>query len=589
MIRLLTILLLLIGCASAKAATYTAANTTIGAVSNALALCAAVGDIVEIPAGNASWTNGLYITNAVRIRGAGRGLTVISNAISGAEPVNTKHVFSFNLLSHNSTSYIGGLTICDDPSQTLNIFNFGVQVEGDNKDGRRMVVTNIHFYGIHSFALRIESALGVVSRCQFDEPFGGVGVYGFHRTWNGYSYGHGSWSTNVPSGSDQMWYIEDCGFNSLQPGVTYTTIDGYGGWRYCIRYSNLTNQTAEGHGYESGESRGTRYVEGYMNTFYSTNGGQIATFLRSAEQIYFSNTMVNLSGTTPFKLLVDRMDDELTVIGGANGRNPFDSNTTAVVTGTASSAGTLTLTDSGKSWTTDQWVGYTVRRTSGVNVSSLTRSGSTITLDTSGAHGIGAGINVTVCGANEIGYNGTYSAAGGLVSVTDSDTLSLTTFYTPASPATGTMFIVTNNSFGRITANTATQLTFSDSIYGNAARAVFHAGDTYEISLVRHAVDQPGAGVSTVQTASPPSTSGWSQQLAICYEWGNTNESGTAVHFSPSMPQIVAGVHYTNAVKAGYSPYTYPHPLLAASGGASGSISLEARGPVQARGGVSFR
>jgi hypothetical protein len=417
-------------------------------------------------------------------------------------------------------------------------------------------------------------------------PSAGIGIYGFHRSWNGYANGHGSWSSSVPSGSDQMWYIENCGFNFMPAGATFTTIDGYAGWRYCVRYSSFTNQTIEGHGYESAESRGTRYVECYMNNFVNTNGGQIASYLRSGEQICFSNRMDGLSGTTPFKLIVDRATDELTVIGGATGRNPFDSNSVvATVTGTVSSAGTLTMTDSGKSWTTDQWVGFTVRKTSGIAISSMTRSGALLSIDTSAAHGLTAGMDLTIFGADQIGYNTGYPAA--FFHAGDSDSFTLDTAYAPTSPSTGTRFVITNNSFSTITANTATQLTFTDSIYTPNKRLTFSAGDTYEINKVSHIVDQPGAGVSSAQSSSPPSAAGWSQGLAICSEWGNTNQSGTAVHFEPSSPSIVAGVHYTNAVKVGYSPYVYPHPLVSGISPFGHSRTFGAR-PQSVRG-VFFR
>lgn len=68
------------------------------------------------------------------------------------------------------------------------------------------------------------------------------------------------------------------------------------------------------------------------------------------------------------------------------------------------------------------------------SVSSLTRSGSTVTATTSADHKISSGMSITVAGAVETDYNGTFT-----VTVTASDVFEYTITGTPTTPATGTI------------------------------------------------------------------------------------------------------------------------------------------------------
>ncbi|OFW37659.1 MAG: hypothetical protein A3J29_06190 [Acidobacteria bacterium RIFCSPLOWO2_12_FULL_67_14b] len=68
------------------------------------------------------------------------------------------------------------------------------------------------------------------------------------------------------------------------------------------------------------------------------------------------------------------------------------------------------------------------------SVSSLTRSGATATAQTSASHGLSTGAWVTIAGAAQTEYNGTFQ-----VTVIDADEFSYTVSGTPASPATGTI------------------------------------------------------------------------------------------------------------------------------------------------------
>lgn len=69
-----------------------------------------------------------------------------------------------------------------------------------------------------------------------------------------------------------------------------------------------------------------------------------------------------------------------------------------------------------------------------VSVSSLTRSGTTVAATTVSDHNLASGIEITIAGAVETDYNGTFE-----ITVTDTDQFEYTITGTPTTPATGTI------------------------------------------------------------------------------------------------------------------------------------------------------
>ena len=68
------------------------------------------------------------------------------------------------------------------------------------------------------------------------------------------------------------------------------------------------------------------------------------------------------------------------------------------------------------------------------SISSLTRSGSTVTGVTTSNHRFASGLTITIAGAVETDYNGSY-----VITVTDTDTFTYEITTTPTTPATGTI------------------------------------------------------------------------------------------------------------------------------------------------------
>lgn len=93
----------------------------------------------------------------------------------------------------------------------------------------------------------------------------------------------------------------------------------------------------------------------------------------------------------------------------------------------------------------------------------------------------------------------------------------------------------------------------------------FNTGDTYQIWKVIRSLDQPGLGKGDLLRGLPGRPAKWPQQVSEpCYSWNNfALEDGTARNLSSTEPSIKEGRDFFNETpKPGYTPYTYPHPLV---------------------------
>jgi hypothetical protein len=80
-------------------------------------------------------------------------------------------------------------------------------------------------------------------------------------------------------------------------------------------------------------------------------------------------------------------------------------------------------------------------------------------------------------------------------------------------------------------------------------------------------LDQPGRGLGTMLSNFTPTPTGWPKQAADpIYAWNNTL-NGSNSKIVSNVPTVVAeGRDFLNSAKPGYTPYTYPHPLVSGSG-----------------------
>lgn len=541
----------------------------VGAAINA----ASDGDTVVIPPGVAEWTTTLTNTKAITLQGSGVGSTIIRTAVAAGYSL-----MDWRLVP-NRQSRMTGIEF-QKGSQPPNYFA-AIQLNGVNTDNRRMRIDHCKFDTLECQVLLNYTTLGVFDHNTVISS-GTPAWLGYMKgnAWNGTqgvnTFGDGAWAASDQFGTEQFFFIEDNIFTNKNVFNHLTLLDSQAGARYVFRNNKVYKGSLESHGLEAARERSGRAFEIYNNTFDGIGSQDFITYFRGGVALVYSNYVYGYGANPRLNLLNNRLRDPLaTPFGGSDGRNPWDINDPAnpIVTGSATSGGPLTMTDSTKSWIPDQWKGYVLRRSGGKSVSSLTRIGSTVTVNCT-SHGFTNGQRVSICGAVPQPYNTVYTIA-----YVNADQFTVQNGWTPGTPATGTIYAVSGNHFGEILSNTSNQITFIDSLYSGPFTMVFNAGDKYEINKVISAMDMTGrgGGENLGGVPSPNLSSGASSQApSPWYAWNNVNciagparigALGTSFGFSP-IPKLllVENVHYiNNTVKPGYVPFIYPHPLVSGS------------------------
>jgi phage tail sheath protein FI len=111
------------------------------------------------------------------------------------------------------------------------------------------------------------------------------------------------------------------------------------------------------------------------------------------------------------------------------GANPTEYNGTFTITVTGATTFTYTVTGTPATPATG-----TITAQAAQSVTSITRAAGIATVTTASAHGFTTGQSVTIAGANQTAYNGTFT-----ITVTGATTFTYTVPGTPATPATGTI------------------------------------------------------------------------------------------------------------------------------------------------------
>jgi hypothetical protein len=115
-----------------------------------------------------------------------------------------------------------------------------------------------------------------------------------------------------------------------------------------------------------------------------------------------------------------------------------------------------------------------------------------------------------------------------------------------------------------ILANTADTITARcEGSYGGP-NISWNAGDGFKILRCLAALDQMGRGEGTLISGDTPQPAAWPNEEADpVYLWNN-RLNGKPAAMSSSSPHVREGVDFFNGLaKPGYTPYTYPHPLVA--------------------------
>ncbi len=327
------------------------------------------GDTITLPAGTFTWSRPVTISKAITLQGAGVGSTVLLDL------AQNESLISWRLVP-NLRSRMTGIEFRD--GGRASEFSGGIikaagaQLDETNPyDARTMRIDHCKFDHLNGVMTLFNDVLGVVDHNTFISP-SADGAHResaqiYHRKWGGYNFGDGSWIDSNHFGSDRFLFFEDNIFAN-------SPIDSYAGARVVARYNTFDHCMQGAHGTEStGRARGTRAVENYNNTFVGNGSGGALMEMRSGVALIHDNICVNggLGLTRSFVLDCYRIFHAFPIWGGADGSNARDVNRPGPPfwSGTATSGGTgrdgtLNITVAGAGWTPNEWIGYTVVKTS---------------------------------------------------------------------------------------------------------------------------------------------------------------------------------------------------------------------------------
>jgi hypothetical protein len=348
------------------------------------------GDTVLIPAGTVSWTSTLSITKSVTLQGQTKIVgtdpskfavtdgTVILDDVArtptwkkqGDAKVSALIYANF---SKSQRPRITGVTFKVGSIPPANPSTAAVYLEGSCPNVR---IDHCSFYKLKRYNFMTHGNLfGVMDHCWALNDAGSQKFSFNQDTYGGgnYKWGDGSWVDGPRFGTDQAFYIEDCAFTSING--KHGSLDGQSGMRRVVRHCYFLNCVSALHGTESGgRHRGARMAEDYLNTFDLRGGGATGTQFRAGTGLYWGNTfLTDATFTRGYELIANRQRGPFNVWGGANGKNPLDSNDTegdgtyiaghtphlyfrGKVSATADDSCQMT----GAGWKGNQWAGFEV-------------------------------------------------------------------------------------------------------------------------------------------------------------------------------------------------------------------------------------
>jgi hypothetical protein len=318
------------------------------------------GDTITLPAGTFIWTSGVHITKAVILYGAGVGRTIIKDAVQSA----SGPLLDCTLAAGNLTR-ITGIEFQDGGRTTNNLSGI-LKFTGSNTDGSRLRMDHCQFDDLNGMIV-VETVIGVIDHNTIIRATKNGDSIIVHDTfWNGGTFGDKSWLDDTHFGTDRFLFIEDNVFKNNgdgNPGIC----DAYGGARFVVRHNQIFNRTVETHGTESNQrARGVRAVEVYSNTYTGSDRNRFVGKMRSGVILFHDNTITGYwTGSTEFTLQAYRADDVFAPWNQADGVSQWDVNSGPFYSGTATAVGSFTVSVAGTPWTSNQWVGYTIRRDAG--------------------------------------------------------------------------------------------------------------------------------------------------------------------------------------------------------------------------------
>jgi len=374
-----------------------------GSVASVQALHAAAheGDTITLPAGTFSWTSrldikkGITIKGATTIKDAGTNNPTIDDATTIQD--DTRRTGSgrgiINVAIRSNQSFrLTGITFSPGSSTAVAIGDGAIHLlSHDSAPCTSMRIDHCHFNSLYQGKIIWVSGwvYGVADHNVFDFRRFTYPFHIWHDTWGGASQmnGNGSWADYPWYGTGKFFFMED---NTVRSNtrVPSSFVDTFHGGRWVARHNYLKNSIPAGHGTEGGSARGQRASEFYDNVVNMTvswvGGGQ-----RSGTSLWHDNLFIGVEPSHDSHCNLGNFRETSArphpVWGIADGTSVWDQNDTEgngtyveghpphlfdSGTDTSSIDSQGVIHDSTKSWTPNQWVGYSIKNTNRASASS---------------------------------------------------------------------------------------------------------------------------------------------------------------------------------------------------------------------------
>ena len=593
----------------------------MNAVINGPTHTAVTGDTIQVPAGTCTWTSQLSITVGITLIGSGTPNDLPSEMGSGT--LNTT-------ITDNYASTSGPMINAKVPNgQTLRISTLLIQpnssstqlyspidVIGTCNGGGcpNLRIDNIEFSGWSSsngnqatWYMRIDGMYGVVDHITVPSGSGlSNSLANIHySSWLGVgSYGDNSWAQPDNYGAASQLYFENLSLtNSVFDCDEAPSGGSLGGCRATIRFSQFvfgSNQSSNAitftHGSESGgRMRGSRQLEIYGNTATcNVSGGCVsaAVGMRSGVSLTFGNAFSgsffgNIVSLVDYRTFAPRPSNYFQPWNNCDGTSGYDNNdgggatSTVYYTGTyTGSTGSTTFVDANQQWAnafgSASWASAASANGNPYSIHNVTQgfggeigsaSGSNITFYTAP----GGSPNHPICNwatqAACTWTNGdTYQILRASVCF-DQPSRSGGALLSSLTPATGWSGEVLDPTYE-----------WMDTVSGSLGHGVIEGYTAKLIANRDFYMESKNQAAQTSATSPFNGTSGTGHgtlafRPASCTtgvgyfatDQGNWNQSGNS--FGQGQLFTCAS---TNNWALAYTPYSYPHPLIAGGTGGTG-------------------
>lgn len=604
-VSLLLLLLTTMTMAAYAQTTVTAAScqeTAVSAVINGPTHTAVNGDVIQIPSGTCTWTSSLSVPSNIGITIIGAGTPNSTPSQFGAATLTTiiiDNAGSSNPMIAvypkygNSTMRISMLDIEPESSSTALYSPLSLSGTCTSSGCPNVRIDNI---GLGLTTQWTEAGAGDqgASMIRADNVFGvfdhntqpsGSQVWFANINHSAYlgvgGYGDNSWAQPDSFGTASNVFLEN---NIVYTNASVVDAEfapeggGVGGGRYVGRFNQINANTGffaafSFHGLDTdGRPQGGRHFEAYGNTINCAGGscGDGVAGFRSGTGIVFGNTLkANYSATGGFynnivNISVYRIVyNQGTPWGACGGSSPYDTNDgVTYYTGTVTSSGQTTFTDSTKSWTTNQFIPtgapYSVYDTTQGFWSEITgNTSNTATIagpiSESGWTGLNNGdsykiLRATVCadqgGRGKGGYDSGSNASpsGALNQALD-----------PIYEWDDSGSDITNGNFSTNTGRTIANRDWYTDNSNGSPQAQTSATSPFN--------GTSGVGFGTLARRPTTCTTGVGYYATDQGSWNTSgNGFGSGILYQCSS---------ANTWTSYYTPYTYPHPLTTGASGAT--------------------